>query len=219
MTRRSAIGSVIQSKMRIRALSRTLEYVLVFVGIGTLAYLSAMLLTANVYQLNGRRELSRALQAKAVRQANAVVVPSSAKSKPEEPTLGAMIGSLAIPRLGLSTVVVEGEGDRELKVAAGHIPGTSLPGQRGNVGIAAHRDTFFRPLRRIRENDAITVTTLSGEFRYRVVSTAIVKPDNVRVLFPSKTETLTLVTCYPFNFVGPAPRRFIVRAERLLVNP
>ena len=205
--------------MRIRDLSRALAYVLLCVGIGTLAYESAVLVTVSVYQFNEQRELSHALQARAVRKANAVVVPSSAKSKPNGPTPGAIIGSLAIPRLGLATIVVEGDGDRELKLAAGHIPGTSLPGQRGNVGIAAHRDTFFRPLRRIRENDAITVTTLSGEFRYRVASTAIVNPDNVRVLFPSKTETLTLVTCYPFNFVGPAPRRFIVRAKRLSVNP
>lgn len=87
------------------------------------------------------------------------------------------------------------------------------------MGIAGHRDTFFRPLRHIRKNDAITVTTLSGEFRYTVVSTEIVKPDNVRVLFPAETETLTLVTCYPFNFVGPAPQRFVIRAERLFVNP
>jgi sortase A len=125
-----------------------------------------------------------------------------------------VIGSLTIPRLGLSTIVVEGAGDRELKLAAGHIPGTSLPGQAGNVGIAAHRDTFFRPLRRIRKDDAIVLTTLNGKFGYRVVSTDIVTPDDVQVLFPAKTETLTLVTCYPFNFVGSAPQRFIVRAQR-----
>lgn len=81
--------------------------------------------------------------------------------------------------------------------------------------MAGHRDTFFRPLHRIRKNDAITVTTLNGEFGYRVVSTEIVGPEDVQVLYSTKNETLTLITCYPFNFVGPAPKRFIVRAERL----
>jgi sortase A len=206
-------------KMRIGDVSKAVEYVLVFASIGALGYVSAVLLTANAYQLIERRELSRALQVKGVRYAATVAATTAEKSASTQQADGAVIGSLAIPRLGLQTVVVEGDGDRDLRLAAGHIPGTSLPGQRGNVGIAGHRDTFFRPLRRIRKNDTITVTTLSGEFRYSVVSTEIVKPDNVQVLFPAKTETLTLVTCYPFNFVGPAPRRFIIRAERFRVNP
>ena len=81
--------------------------------------------------------------------------------------------------------------------------------------ISAHRDTFFRPLRNIRQDDVITVTTPLGEYRYRVVSTSVVGPDDVAVLNPTATEILTLVTCYPFYFVGPAPERFIVRAERV----
>jgi sortase A len=84
------------------------------------------------------------------------------------------------------------------------------------VGVAGHRDTFFRPLRNIQPNDIITLTTLRGAYRYRVVSTKIVRPDNVAVLDPDGTEVLTLVTCYPFYFVGPAPDRFIVRAERVI---
>jgi len=112
-------------------------------------------------------------------------------------------------------MVVEGAGERDLKLAAGHVPGTSLPGEAGNAGIAGHRDTFFRSLRLIRKNDAISVTTSSGEYQYRVVSIEIVEPDDVQVLYPTKTEMLTLVTCYPFYFVGPAPRRFIIQAERI----
>jgi sortase A len=115
----------------------------------------------------------------------------------------------------MSTMVVEGAGNRDLKRAAGHIPGTAFPGTGGNTGIAAHRDTFFRPLRFIRIADSISVTTPQGTFAYRVVSTQIVKPDQIQVLYPTQAEALTLVTCYPFNFVGPAPRRFIVRAERV----
>jgi sortase A len=126
-----------------------------------------------------------------------------------------LIGRIDIQRLGLSVIVVEGISSKVLRRAAGHIPGTALPGQPGNVGISAHRDTFFRPLRNIKQNDVITLTTMLGEFRYRVVSTRIVGPNDVAVLEPSGDELLTLVTCYPFYFVGSSPDRFIVRAERI----
>ena len=116
--------------------------------------------------------------------------------------------------LGVSVVVVEGTEESSLRRAAGHIAGTALPGQPGNVGIAGHRDTFFRPLRNVRHGDIIILATLRGEYRYHVVSTEVVKPDNVAVLRPNGHEILTLVTCYPFYFVGPAPDRFVVRAER-----
>jgi len=127
-----------------------------------------------------------------------------------------LIGRIDIPRLEVSVIVVEGDSMAILSHAAGHIPGTSLPGMPGNVGISAHRDTFFRPLRNIRRDDTITLTTLLGSYRYRVVSTSIVRPSDVSVLNPGATEVLTLVTCYPFYFVGSAPERFIVRAERLI---
>ncbi len=125
-----------------------------------------------------------------------------------------LVGRVDIPRLGVSVVVVEGTSSGVLRRAAGHIAGTALPGQPGNVGISAHRDTFFRPLRNIQAEDIVTVTTLQGEYRYRVVSTKVVSPEDVEVLTSNGNEVLTLVTCYPFYFVGPAPNRFIVRAER-----
>jgi sortase A len=128
---------------------------------------------------------------------------------------GGLIGRIEIPSLGLSVIVEEGVDSRTLRHAAGHIPGTALPGQPGNAGISGHRDTFFRPLRKIRQNDLIVVTTLLGEYRYRVVSTKVVDPSDVKVLDRGGIEVLTLVTCYPFYFVGPAPGRFIVRAERV----
>jgi sortase A len=102
-----------------------------------------------------------------------------------------------------------------LRRAAGYIPDTALPGQLGNIGISGRRDTLFRPLKDIQQNDIITLTTLLGEYRYRVVSTKVVAPSEIAVLDPSENEVLTLVTCYPFYFVGPAPDRFIVRAERV----
>lgn len=126
-----------------------------------------------------------------------------------------LIGRIDIPRIGLSAIVIEGAGKTTLRRAVGHIPGTALPGHPGNVGPAGHRDTFFRPLRNIRQDDIITLNTLLGEYRYRVVSTTIVGPYDVGVLDPSASEILTLVTCYPFTFVGSAPERFIVRAERV----
>ena len=129
--------------------------------------------------------------------------------------MGGLIGRIDIPRLGLSAIVTEGVGTKNLRRAVGHIPGTALPGRPGNIGISGHRDTFFRPLRKIRRDDIITLTTLLGEYRYRVVSTRIVRPDDVAVLRTSGDEILTLVTCYPFYFVGPAPYRFIVRADRV----
>jgi sortase A len=126
-----------------------------------------------------------------------------------------LIGRLEIQRLGLSVMVTEGDDHRTLRRAVGHIPGTALPGQKGNIALTGHRDTFFRPLRNIRLNDMVTLTTLQGEYRYRVLATQVVSPDNVSVLNPGRNEILTLVTCHPFYFVGAAPNRFIVRAERI----
>lgn len=126
-----------------------------------------------------------------------------------------LIGRIEIPRLGVSVIIMEGTSRGILGRAAGHIVGTALPGQPGNIGISAHRDTFFRPLRNIRQDDTIVLTTVGGEYRYRVLSTQIVSPYDVGVLKSSADQILTLVTCYPFYFVGAAPSRFIVRAARI----
>jgi sortase A len=127
-----------------------------------------------------------------------------------------LLGRLEIARLGLSVMVVEGDDHRTLRRAVGHVPGTSLPGRIGNMALTGHRDTFFRPLRNIRPDDIVTLTTLNGEYRYRVRSTQVVSPENVSVLDPDQdNEILTLITCHPFYFVGAAPDRFIVRAERI----
>jgi sortase A len=126
-----------------------------------------------------------------------------------------LLGRLEIQRLGLSAMVMEGDDRRTLRRAVGHVPGTPLPGQRGNIALTGHRDTFFRPLRNIRPDDIITLATLQGQYRYRVRSTQVVRPDNVSILDPSQNEILTLITCHPFYFVGAAPNRFIVRAERV----
>ena len=105
-----------------------------------------------------------------------------------------------------------GSDARTLRLAVGYIPGTSLPGELGNVGLAGHRDTFFRKLRDINPDDEIRVTTKDGVFHYYVQRTDIVQPKDVWVLNATSYPALTLVTCYPFNYVGSAPQRFIVRA-------
>jgi sortase A len=126
---------------------------------------------------------------------------------------GAPLAELRIPRLGLSAVVLEGDDDRTLRFGPGHIAGTPLPGQRGNVAIAGHRDTFFRPLRRVRVGDEITLVAWDRLFRYRVSSLRVVSPTDLSVLAPTARTSLTLVTCYPFSMIGHAPDRFVVRAQ------
>ena len=128
---------------------------------------------------------------------------------------GSLVGRIEIPRVGVSTIVLEGVDSTTLRRGAGHIPETSLPGDDGNVGIAAHRDSFFRALKDIRKNDIIRVETLQGAFSYRVDWTRIVLPTDTEVLDATGVPALTLVTCYPFYYVGSAPKRFIVRAERV----
>jgi sortase A len=128
---------------------------------------------------------------------------------------GSPFGRLEIPRLQVSVMVIEGSSSRDLQLGVGHILGTALPGDFGNVGLAGHRDTFFRKLEQLQAQDAITFTTLSGVFHYRAISTSIVSPNAVEVLHPTSNPELTLVTCYPFYYVGHAPKRFIVRARRV----
>ena len=112
-------------------------------------------------------------------------------------------------------MVLEGTDSRTLRRAAGHIPGTALPWQPGDVGIAGHRDTFFRPLRKICRGDDITLQTLQGSYHYRVQFTRVVDPTDTWVMSSSRGPTLTLITCYPFYFVGSAPKRFVVCATRI----
>ena len=126
------------------------------------------------------------------------------------------MGRIEISRIGLAGPIVEGTDAETLKHAVGHFANTALPGQLGNVALAAHRDTFFKPLRDIRQGDEITLTTAEGCFRYLVDSTKVVMPENIEVLDPSAESILTLVTCYPFYLRGEhAKERFIVRAHKL----
>jgi sortase A len=127
----------------------------------------------------------------------------------------ALIGRLTIPRLRLTAFVREGVSQTTLGLAAGHIPGTSLPGENGNVGVAGHRDTLFVGLKGIKPDDLVHFDTREASYVYQVQSTEVVKPQDVRVLQPGRYPELTLVTCYPFRYIGSAPDRFIVKAREV----
>lgn len=131
---------------------------------------------------------------------------------------GSVLGKIEIPRLGVSTVILEGTVDSTLDLGVGHIPGTALPAQAGNVGLAGHRDTFFRPLRQIAPGDSVLIATGDRAYWYVVEETRVVTPEDVYVLEPTAQDALTLVTCYPFSFIGAAPKRFVVRAIRTETN-
>jgi LPXTG-site transpeptidase (sortase) family protein len=128
------------------------------------------------------------------------------------PAVGTVLARLELPRLNLSTAVLEGSDDATLSRGAGHIEDTPLPGEQGNVGIAGHRDTVFRALRRVKVGDEIDLRTGDRVVHYKIARTLIVRPEDVYVLDPTDQPTLTLVTCYPFEFIGHAPKRFIVQA-------
>ncbi len=207
---------IVISKSFARRVLRWAQHGLVAVGLLLLGYCAFVLLDSWTYQTRQGRELDRRSQD----ELTSILIPprgdpSAAVVQPRSAMPDGVVGRLEIPRLGLSVVVAEGIDKRTLRRAVGHIPGTALPGRPGNIGIAGHRDTFFRPLEGVEVDDIITLTAPGSQLSYRVVSLQVVSPDDVAVLNPTSNEVVTLVTCYPFSFVGPAPSRFIVRAERI----
>jgi sortase A len=196
------------------------------IGILALAYCGYVLLDAKLYQAYQTRRFQEELkrsQSNANREpVGTLPLPPIEEAKPATAeSLGptdssrSPLGQIEISRIDLSAMILEGVDRRTLRRAVGHIPGTPLPGQPGNVALAGHRDTFFRALRNIHEGDEITLQTVSGLYRYRVDFTKVVDPGEMRVLDNSDDAILTLVTCYPFSYLGPAPKRFIVRAHKL----
>ena len=125
------------------------------------------------------------------------------------------LGRLEVPNAGISVMLLEGTDEITLNRAVGHIEGTALPGEAGNVGIAGHRDGFFRGLRHLARGDELSVTTLDGVAHYQVAALEVVEPTAVEVLDSTDYDALTLVTCYPFYYVGDAPQRFIVHAKQV----
>jgi sortase A len=182
-----------------------------------LGYCAFALVDSWIFQRRESGDLDRLLRDQRVaRESTRQAEPSTAPEGAPAAAADGLIGRIEIPRLLLSLIVVEGVDKTTLRRAIGHIPGTALPGERGNVGLAGHRDTFFRPLKDVKIKDEIQVSTLKGSFKYEVESLRVVDPDNVGVLASSGENVLTLVTCYPFYYVGPAPKRWIVRARQMV---
>jgi len=177
---------------------------LLAIGTVALAYVGMALLESRFYQASAKQSLETQIQR--------IKGPDASQLRlPVKP--GDVLGRLDIPRLGMSVAVLQGTGSRTLRLGAGHIEGTPLPGQPGNSGIAGHRDTFFRALQNIRKADEIQLQTATGVLRYEVDWVRVVSPDDISVLAPSTDSALTLVTCYPFYFLGSASDRFIVHAR------
>lgn len=142
--------------------------------------------------------------------------PVAERHVPEVYNPGDLIGRLSIPRLDARWTLYAGTGDDELLKGPGHLEGTANPGSRGNCVIAGHRDTHFRVLKDIQAGDEIVVESARGTFRYSVTDLKIVYPTNTKLIQPTASDAvLTLVTCFPFYYVGPAPKRYIVRAEMI----
>jgi sortase A len=193
-----------------------LELLLCATGLICLGTALAIVAEGQIYQLLGRWQLSAAGRAAAVAEGSRTAAvrlgDELGTSDQEPPAPGTPLGTIAIPEAGLDAVFLEGVGEDVLRRGVGHFPQTPMPGSGGNFALAGHRDTFFRGLRHVRPGQRVTVTTADGrELVYRVTGTEIVEPTRVEVLDDLGRESLTLITCHPFRYVGPAPRRFVVR--------
>ena len=189
---------------------RVLEKILLLTGILCLGVYGFFTVQARLYQEDMEESFDQLVAKPTVVNIEQPPPPTPKRTLTE----GDVIGRLQIPRLDLSVMVMEGIASKTLRLGAGHVPGTVLPGETGNAGIAAHRDTYFRKLANIRTGDAIQFQTVDGVVKYRVLSTKIVMPSATEVLRPGSEDMLTLVTCYPFSYIGAAPKRFIVQATR-----
>ena len=152
----------------------------------------------------------------AVQAAHSSVTPTdddAASSGPDLSTFQGVIGRLEVPALGLHVPILNDYDPDSLRRGVGRMKGTAVPGGLGNLVLAGHRDTYFRPLRRVHNGMVIRVVTPAETFDYIVDSTTIVTPDNVDVLDIGDRPEMTLITCYPFDYIGAAPKRFIVRAH------
>ena len=180
-------------------LMRTACYFLLTLGVAALGYVGYVSADSKAYQAVEKEKFTQAIVTEA----------------PHVLREGDVIGEIQVPRLRLDAMVVQGGTSRNLRRAVAHISNSALPGEWGNVALAGHRDTFFRPLRDVRPGDEIRFRTPRETFAYRVESIEIVGPRDTQVLEPSSGRDLTLITCFPFGFVGRAPGRFIVRAREV----
>jgi len=196
---------------RMQRAARYVSWLLLAVGVLASGYAAYVVIDERLYQARERQHFEHDRQAALDAAERMPAAPASVAMPP--PADGVSIGEIRIRRLGVSVVVVQGESEAILQRAVGHLARTALPGMEGNVVLAGHRDTFFRPLKDIREGDQITVATPERDFEYVVESTSVVSPTDIQVIRPTGGHTLTLITCFPFYYVGSAPNRFIVFAR------
>jgi sortase A len=202
---------------------RFAQRLFLWLGVAALAYAGGMATYAGIYQQHQSWKFEHARVSAIARnhEQQEVAPPTVIKAAIAEEIVeeaidlreGGLVGKLEVPRIGISVMVFQGLEKGTLLVGAGHVPGTPLPGAEGNVAIAAHRDTFFRKLEGIMTGDSIQFATVRGTYEYVVDSTEIVDPENTQVMESRARPELTLITCYPFYFVGAAPKRFIVHAR------
>lgn len=203
-------------RIHLRCVLAWLERALWTAGCCALGYCVFTSIDASLTQRQLARSFERSRTQVAVTAQTTVNNSTADLQKAPAQDGSSLVGRLEIPKLGVSLLILEGAKSKTLRLGLGHVPGTSLPGQPGNVVIAGHRDTFFRPLRNIKIGDEVSVDTTAHTYCYHVRSFEIVDPHNVNELrFHNKNE-LTLITCYPFFYIGPAPKRLVVHAEPVL---
>lgn len=185
--------------MRMKGSRRLLSYLFIVAGLLLLFLGARDLFQWPLGQWEARREFT--VQA----------APAKPSSLPANGTT--VVARLLIPRLDTDLYVVEGDGPEALRRGPGHLAGTAMPGARGNCVIAGHRDTHFRVLKDIRRGDEIVLVTRAGRYLYRVAETSVISPNNLTPLHATRDAELNLITCYPFYYVGPAPKRFVVKAQ------
>lgn len=241
----ASVQSTMRSRATARLLLKAGQYLLLLVAFLCMGTVALKYVRSSLVQSYESRRLDRALgravpshssgvlawfehaysvlteKAGAELERNGASAPSADRAERRSPpatpalTAGTLVGRLEIPKRGISVMVLEGDDEGILAEAAGHVPSTALPGGAGNVAIAGHRDTFFRALRNIHRDDLITFATTRGIYEYRVESMDKVRPQDLQVLHASAQPTLTLITCYPFNYIGAAPMRFVVKAPEI----
>jgi sortase A len=192
---------------------RILGSILVVIGLGSVAWWGYQMRSAHAFQREQTVTFTKSIP-RAAEPGASLATPYATIVPPHGP-----VGRLDIPRVHLSVMILEGDDDATLAKAVGHLPDTVMPWERGNSAVAGHRDTFFRPLKDVREGDEVRVTTAEGPLVYRITDKKITTPDDVQVLAPTTNQVLTLVTCYPFYYIGSAPKRMIIRAERVQGGP
>jgi sortase A len=203
-----ALFSVLRPRPSRPTVRRRLERALWAVAASSAIYLGFVAVDRALFAQQASRQLAEISAA-----AEAPVVAASVEAP--SPPLTPFLARLEIDSIGLEALVVDGVDDKTLRRAVGRMPRSARPGEAGNVVLAGHRDTDFRGLERLKRGDRIALRTARGEFLYEVEMIRVVDPDRIEYLRPTPEPSLTLVTCYPFRYVGPAPQRYIVRAREL----